>query len=113
MPFTLRLTRWNAHEAGTVRCRLAVLAECDCPVLQLWRGHGNAMEIGAVPRADPLAARVLESPIARPRGQRTVALGVALLSPGKNGKNLLSADESRRSHSRQDDHHRQLWRLRR
>ena len=73
-------------------------------VLQLRRRYGDRVEIGAVPRADPLAARVLGSAIARPGGQGTVALGMALLSPGEDGQDILPADESRRSCPHQEHH---------
>jgi hypothetical protein len=45
-----------------------VLASRPCRVLQLRRGFGDSLADGALPRADPLAAYLVEPRIARSRG---------------------------------------------
>src|SRR5262249_31255937 len=63
-------------------------------VLQLWRRYGDCLEVGALPRADPLAARDVGPTIAGPGGQGEVTVGMAVLPPGEDRQELLPADES-------------------
>ena len=73
-------------------------------VLQLRRRHRHRLEIRALPRADPLAARVVGSAIAGSGSQGAVTLGMAVLSPGEDGQGVLPADESRRPRAPQEHH---------
>src|SRR5260370_1142894 len=84
-------------------CR-ALLAKRACRILQLRPGHWHRLEIYTLPRADSLAARILEPAITRSGIEGTISLGMAVLSPGEDGQDLLPADESRRSRAPQGNH---------
>lgn len=69
-------------EAGIPR--RSVLEVCVSVFLQLRSGHGHDLENRGIPRADTVAARVVGPTFTRPRSQRDVSLGLAVLPPGKN-----------------------------
>ena len=55
-------------------------------------------------RADPLAARLVGPPLARPRGQGAVAVGLAVLPEGEDGQGVPPTDEQGGARAHQGHH---------
>ncbi len=71
-------------------------------ILQLRCRYRDRLEVGGLSRAKPLASCHVGAPVAGPRTQGAVTLGVDVLPPGKDGQELLPADESRRAGAPQE-----------
>ena len=68
---------------------------------------GTVCKSCAMPRADPLATRLLGPALARPRSQGAVAVWMAVLSPGEDEQGVPPADEPHRPCAHQEHYARE------